>query len=126
MRATVTAERKDFAAAERSGRDWRSFYALKILQTFKGKAPSALIDATEHNSGGFYLDVGKEYLLFLTPYPHGPGIPKGAMMVNYNCGQSREWSKVSVGDRKKLDDLVRFTLKPGLNAARPARPRAPP
>jgi len=113
VRAKVTADRNDLETFEKLGKaDWHSFYTLKVIQTFKGKAPASLVDVTERNSGGFYLDVDKEYLLFLTPYPRERGIPKGAMAVNYNCGQSQEWKKVSAKDRAKLDDLIRFTIGP--------------
>jgi len=40
---------------------------IKVAQIFKGKSPTILIYYSRLDSGGFYLDVGTDYLLFLDP-----------------------------------------------------------
>jgi hypothetical protein len=77
------------------------------IQVFKGKAPPQINYYTYYNSGGFYLDEGKEYLLFLNPVAagrYGEGLPAG-VEINYSCGQSKAWSEVSSPDFAKLKTL---------------------
>jgi hypothetical protein len=85
---------------------------VRVDQSFKGRAAPFFIYYTERNSGGFYLDVERQYLLFLNPIDPteatddlGPGWMKNypaALEVNYNCGQSCAWAKVPLDDRKLL------------------------
>lgn len=54
-------------------------------------------------------DLAGEYLLFLEPYPAGADLPpaaRGAVFVNYNCGQSKEWTQVSPAERRELETLA--------------------
>jgi len=83
-------------------------YRLKVVETFKGKPGSRIRFFEERNSGAFYLDVDKEYLLFLNrvrPYRGRPSAAAGAMEVRYACGQSKPWKEVPVTTRRKLRSL---------------------
>jgi hypothetical protein len=81
-----------------------SLYTLRVDQTFKGKHATTIRYFTERNSGGFYLDKGETYLLFLTLDQRDVWRPHidGAYSVNYSCGQSGPWDEVAVGDRVRL------------------------
>jgi hypothetical protein len=87
-------------------------YDLAVLDTFKGKLPSRIRFFTTRDSGGFYMDqglrhdIGGEYLLFLWARPNRKDLPpeaKGAFFVNYNCGLSGPWAKVTAVDRQRLN-----------------------
>ncbi len=88
-------------------------YRIRIDRRFKGKTSTVISDYTHRDSGAFYLDVGREYLLFFNPIsqttaaedPVWKKQAPDAMMVNYNCGQSRAWSEVPIQDRKRLSAL---------------------
>jgi hypothetical protein len=91
------------------GESW-AVYHVKVVTAFKGQPPRRLSVYTERNSGGFYLetekgpDLSEDYLLFLTP-PSGAPLPKaarGAMEVNYSCGQSKPWRAVTKRDLAEL------------------------
>jgi hypothetical protein len=90
-------------------------YSIKIDHWFKGKTPTIIKDFSERDSGGFYPDVGSEYLLFLNPIsdeqaaenPTWKRVAPDAMMVNYSCGQSRPWANVPLKDRQNLEALSR-------------------
>jgi len=92
--------------------DWGTVYRVRINRTFKGKAPPIIHDYTNRDSGGFYLGEGgegREYLLFLTPFKGNSWVKKGALgsyEVNYNCGQSRPWAKVTQKEVKQLNLLA--------------------
>lgn len=111
----VLSERNNFATADDAYEEPWSLYELKVVENFKGRPPDTLRFFTRRNSGGFYFDrlsagpdIGGEYLVFLntTPdYPGEPGIEKGTVFVNYNCGQSRPWTEVSQPDLKTLRRL---------------------
>ena len=67
------------------------------IRIFKGIASAKITFYTWHNSGGFYLDKGGKYLLFLDAVPvgeYGKKRPAG-FDINYQCGQSKSWAKVS-------------------------------
>lgn len=107
---------------DRDGEPW-TLYQVRVIETFKGSTRADLTVFTWRNSGGFYMDrpsegpdIGGEYLLFLNPQDatHAPAEARGAMSVNYSCGQSRLWSEVTVGDRHALARLRRW--------GRPRRP----
>lgn len=96
-------------------------YTLSVHHDYKGHAPNRIRFFTERNSGGFYMDrawkplpkghdIGGEYLLFLNPvapYPGQPAAEVNAAFVNYACGQSREWARVSTRSRQLLIRLTR-------------------
>ena len=84
--------------------DWGTRYRIRVERVFKGHPPSRLTDFTERDSGGFYLDRGKDYLLFLNPVAGGEWAryEPGVLMVNYSCGQSRPWRAVSTNARRQL------------------------
>ena len=91
-------------------------YRLKVLETFKGKPGSRIRFFEERNSGAFYLDVDKEYLLFLNfirPYKGRPAAADGAVEVRYACGQSKPWREVQPATLKTLRGLsARSTRSP--------------
>lgn len=92
-----------------------TLYRLKVVQRFKGSLPQRFTFFTERNSGGFYVDgegaapdLDGDYLLFLTPraWPRtDPSAAKGALWVNYNCGQSKAWSRVTQKEVAQLRAL---------------------
>ena len=92
-----------------------AFYRLKVVERFKGDLSERFTFFTMRNSGGFYMDadgggpdLDGDYLLFLTPRPwprYDPPIAKGALWVNYNCGQSKAWSKVTQDEHAQLREL---------------------
>jgi hypothetical protein len=94
-----------------------ALYKLEIVKSYKGKLPKRFTFFTERNSGGFYMDsdgggpdLDRDYLLFLTPqaFPKAhPPSAKGALWVNYNCGQSKVWSEVTARDTAELATLSR-------------------
>ena len=111
VRARVTSA-KDHWADE--GYSW-TVYRLHLLESFKGSPPQNIIFYTRRDSGGFFMDIpwkghdiGGEYLLFLRPFPAriiDPPIAQRATFVNYECGQSRPWHKVSKVNRRQLLSL---------------------
>ena len=86
-----------------------TLYGLKVLETFKGRPGPRVALFMEHNSGAFYVDADKDYLLFLRylrPYPGRPAAARGATYVKYACGQSKPWSRVRAGDLAQLRRLA--------------------
>tara|TARA_R110002167_G_scaffold67405_12_gene190564 strand:+ start:489 stop:962 length:474 start_codon:yes stop_codon:yes gene_type:complete len=90
-------------------------YQLEVQSAYKGSPPDHLRFFTFRNSGGFYLDRGREYdlggeyLLFLNPTPDAPDIPaaaRGTVSVNYSCGVSGPWNRLTTASRA---DLVRLS-----------------
>lgn len=81
-----------------------SLYTLRVDQAFKGNTAQTITYFTERNSGGFYLDNGQTYLLFLSASHRTIWRPHvgNAYRVNYNCGQSRPWAEVPAADRARL------------------------
>lgn len=94
-----------------------TLYRLKVVKSYKGKLPKRFTFFTERNSGGFYMDgdggvpnLDRDYLLFLVPggWPKASHpSAKGALWVNYNCGQSKVWSEVTAHETAQLDTLSR-------------------
>lgn len=89
-------------------------YRLSAQDVFKGAPPTAFSLFSFRDSGGFYLDgdagpdLGGEYLLFLKRFEPTVALPseaKGALDVNYGCGQSRLWSEVGPAARRSLSIL---------------------
>lgn len=83
-------------------------YNLRALEIFKGAPGSRISFFQERNSGAFYLDPDKDYLLFLNyipPYAGRPTAARGAMHVRYACGQSKLWSEVQMRDLVALRRL---------------------
>jgi hypothetical protein len=98
-----------------------TLYWLRVIHAYKGHPPARLTFFTTRDSGGFYLDrawvplpaghdVGTDYLLFLNPLAPFRGQPvasKGAVFVNYSCGQSKRWSTVPASSKRLLLKLSR-------------------
>ncbi|HVN02062.1 MAG TPA: hypothetical protein VMT68_17815 [Caulobacteraceae bacterium] len=94
-------------------------YEIRVKHAYKGHPPERLRFFSYRDSGGFYMDrpwvglpaghdIGGEYLLFLDPIRSHRGRPiaaKGAVFVNYNCGQSRPWPAVPSSVRNELAAL---------------------
>lgn len=92
-------------------------YRLKVVTSYKGKQPARFTLFTTRDSGGFYMDgrdglpdLDGDYLLFLEDndlraryYPAA----KGALWVNYSCGQSRPWREVTGSDEAQLLALAK-------------------
>ncbi|HYI47547.1 MAG TPA: hypothetical protein VEX35_03695 [Allosphingosinicella sp.] len=96
------------------GESWTR-YSLAVVRAYKGAPPARLAFFTTRDSGAFYLDrgtmpdLGGEYLLFLNPIrPYRGQLPaaRGAVFVNYACGQSRPWAEVPGTDERRLDLLA--------------------
>jgi hypothetical protein len=91
-------------------------YQLEVLTAFKGDPPARITVFTERNSGGFYMDrggdgpdIGQEYLLFLQPLDAArarPAAARGALRINYSCGQSRPWREVDAAAQDRLGALT--------------------
>jgi hypothetical protein len=114
VRAKVVSEHNDNPDDPKLKHDWGTYYRLQVEEVFKGKPRPILTDFTERNSGAFYMDAGKDYLLFLVPAPKEEHLPPGMVMANYSCGQSREWKGVSARERLQLHNLsVNDELEPG-------------
>ena len=92
-----------------------TMYTVQVRTAFKGHPPVRLRVFTYRDSGGFYLDkgmsadLGGEYLLFLDAITKTDKVPpqvREGTWVNYNCGQSKEWNKVSATERQQLGNLA--------------------
>ena len=84
-------------------------YHIRMDRTFKGHTTKELDNFSEHDSGGFYLDVGAQYLLFLDPMAADDWarrVVPGAVRVNYGCGQSRPWKDVGSQAKRQLNRLA--------------------
>lgn len=117
VKAKVVAAEDHFSDEDES---W-TLYRLEVEHAYKGRPPQRLRFFTTRDSGGFYMDkawvrlpaghdFGGKYLLFLNPWPTRKDLPpqaKGAVFVNYSCGVSGPWSKVSSADRERLSALER-------------------
>ena len=78
---------------------------VAVEQALKGRIPPVINYFSELDSGGYYPDAGTKYLLFLNRIRSNDWAQKfapGGFRVNYNCGQSRPWAKVSDADRREL------------------------
>lgn len=76
-------------------------YGLRVQEVFKGAPGPRIRLFEERNSGAFYLDVDRDYLLFLNyhrPSPDRPDEARGGMYVRYACGQSKPWDEVRPAD----------------------------
>jgi hypothetical protein len=85
-----------------------TIYNIRVDETFKGARLKMLRYFTERNSGMFDPDVGAPFLLFLNRMPSNDEDQKlapGAFIINYNCGVSRPWAKLTAGDLDQLKSL---------------------
>jgi hypothetical protein len=85
-------------------------YGLRVDEVFKGKPGPRIAFFEERNSGAFYLDIDKDYLLFLNyhrPSLDHPSKARGAMYMRYTCGQSKPWSEISTADLEAVRALSR-------------------
>ena len=83
-------------------------YGLRVEEVFKGAPGPRIRFFEERNSGAFYLDPDKDYLLFLNYYRPSPDRPleaRGAMYVRYTCGQSKPWNAVRAADLAEVRAL---------------------
>jgi len=111
VRARVLSARYDYT----DNGNW-TLYRLRVVRAYKGRMPTTFTFFTTRDSGGFYMDKGistpdrsQDYLLFLVSYPRNSDYPtesRGAYWVNYNCGQSRAWPRLTPGQRRLLEQLA--------------------
>ena len=92
-------------------------YRLKAVRVYKGKMRSDFNVFTYRDSGGFYMDgngavpdLDRDYLLFLVSdawLNTAPRAARGALRVNYSCGQSKLWADVTDKEQAQLRWLSR-------------------
>lgn len=85
-------------------------HGLRVLEVFKGRPGPSIEMFQEIASGRIEVDLGQDYLLFLTYYPPRPDMGsavRGTMYVRYTCGQSKLWSEVAPADLARLRTLSR-------------------
>lgn len=61
-----------------------ALYDIRIIHVFKGKPTNRLQLFSENSSARFWLDVGSEYLFFVTEF----GQPIGPRLTIDTCGNS--------------------------------------
>lgn len=115
VRARVESARSEFGAPT----SW-TVYELRLIHAFKGAPPPHFRFYTRRDSGGFYMDglngapdVGNDYLLFVNPGEfdaEDPAVARGAVQVNYECGQSRAWKDVTTEQLRTLQSAERRHL----------------
>lgn len=100
---------------DRSPLDSYAVARIRVDEVLKGAAGREVLLISQRNSGGFYVDAGVQYLLFLDP-PVSAGWSKGygpkavaevqalprPRFINFSCGQSAPWSEVSAAKRRVL------------------------
>ncbi|HEX8643395.1 MAG TPA: hypothetical protein VF702_05710 [Allosphingosinicella sp.] len=105
VRATVIAETR--VHEDEPSPAWRArwgeyspvlVHRLRVVRRFKGRPGPEIRMFQEVTSGSFHMDVGGDYLLFLTYYRPSrdrPPAARGAMYIRYACGQSKPWRRVA-------------------------------
>ena len=63
-----------------------AYYDVDVIETFKGNPPKQLRLFSENTTARFYLDVGREYLLFVFDDIFDPPIRRA--LTSDNCGNS--------------------------------------
>jgi hypothetical protein len=63
-----------------------AYYGIEISRAFKGKPPVDLILFSENSTARFWLDIGQEYLFFVTEDDFGQ--PIGSKLTIDTCGNS--------------------------------------
>jgi hypothetical protein len=118
VRARVLAGRRIHGGDEPS-RTWRArwgeytpvmLHRLRVSQVFKGQPGPSINLFQEVTSGRLEVDVGQDYLIFLSyirPYRSRGSAARGAMYVRYACGQSRPWQQVTPRTHARLRALSR-------------------
>ena len=96
-----------------SGDSWTR-YRLRVERSYKGHLPRYFTFFTMRDSGGFYMDGDNgspdfnDYLLFLDGRPwRTSAAAKVSVWVNYNCGQSGSWAKLTAKQQAQLEALAR-------------------
>lgn len=77
---------------------------------FKGKAGRSVNLFETVDSGRFGVDLGEEYLIFLSYYPPAkfrPLAAQGATFVRHTCGQTKNWGGVSPSEVARLRAMSR-------------------
>jgi hypothetical protein len=102
VRATILSADEHWRKDAGGDESW-VVYRLRITARFKGPPARGLRLFSFHDSGGFYPDIGGDYLLFLDPPSQIlPGGVRHVVQVNYACGQSRPWREIRLADRRRL------------------------
>jgi hypothetical protein len=63
-----------------------AYYDVEVVETFKASPPKQLRLFSENSTGRFYLDVGREFLLFVFDEVFDPPIRRA--LTADNCGNS--------------------------------------
>ena len=83
---------------------------LRVLEIFKGKPGQSVNLFQTLDSGRFDVQLGKEYLFFVTYYPitnTTPLVAQGATFIRHTCGQTKLWKAVSSTELTLLEALRR-------------------
>jgi len=102
LTAKVLSARDDFSDHPGAKRYYpATFYRVARLKSFKGNPPEVLTIYTERSSGGFYMDTGKSYLLFVHH--------EGSDWAVDNCGYSDlvSQSKDAIGQLERMPQIRR-------------------
>lgn len=115
VRAIVTAETwvADDEPDEEFVAQWGGYspvtlHRLRVIEVFKGRPEPTVNLFQEVTSARFAVDVGQEYLIFLSYQPQlteQPLTARGALYVRNACGQSGLWSSVDTSELSRLRSL---------------------
>ncbi len=105
VHATGFSER-DQNISDTSDEDPLVHYTLKVEHAYKGNAEEKITVYTHRNSGAYYFEKGRDYLVFLERTASADGhLPQGGLTVNYSCGHTKLWAKVTDKERACLVGL---------------------
>ena len=83
---------------------------LRVVEIFKGKPGQSVNLFQTLDSGRFDVQLGKDYLFFISYYPitnTTPSVAQGATFIRHTCGQSKLWKAVSSSELILLKALKR-------------------
>jgi hypothetical protein len=69
-----------------------AYYTIEVVRVFKGNPPDFVKLFSENTTARFWLNVGDEYILFITEREFSDpdtGAPIGMQLTTDNCGNSR-------------------------------------
>lgn len=83
---------------------------LRVIEIFKGKSEQSANLFQTLDSGRFDVELGNEYLLFMSYYPISsttPTVARGSTFIRHPCGQSKLWKALSSNELILLKALKR-------------------
>lgn len=105
---------------EKDGSTDGYYYRLSVLQLFRGPREAIIEVYTGNDSGGYYLDSGKEYLIFAS-------ISKGELQIS-NCDHSaplsearqtiRELKRLRIPKDAEIEGRISFEVEGGIDFSR--------